>query len=178
MKLYIVRHGQTNWNKLKKVMGRSDEELNEEGIKQAIETKRLLENENIDLIISSPLKRAKRTAEIINENKNTQIIYDDRIIERDFGEFEGLTISEFDIDSFCDYYKNEQYNKAENVQEFFSRIYKFLDEIKEKYKDKNILIVTHGGVSIPIACYFNGIPKDGFLKDLALKNCEVKIYDI
>ncbi len=70
------------------------------------------------------------------------------------------------------------YEKAESMKHLFDRVYKFLDEIKEKYSDKTILLVTHEGITKVINCYFNGIPKDGNLQTLGLKNCEVKIYDL
>ena len=91
-KLLFTRHGQTEWNVLGKVQGRADIGLNEKGKQQAEETRKTLENEKIDLIICSPLLRAKQTAEIINKNRNIPIIYDDDIIERDFGEFEGIKL--------------------------------------------------------------------------------------
>ena len=65
-----------------------------ESIEQAKETGKVLESEKIDLIICSPLKRAKQTAEIINQNRNIPIIYDEDVIERDFGEFEGINKTE------------------------------------------------------------------------------------
>lgn len=67
--IYITRHGQTDWNVQKKVIGKCDEPLNETGLNQAKETRNNLLNTNIDLIICSPLKRAKQAAEIINENR-------------------------------------------------------------------------------------------------------------
>ena len=84
--IYLTRHGQTDWNVQKKVMGRCDEPLNEKGREQAKQTKELLSDINFDLIICSPLLRAKETAQIINQDRNIKIEYDDRIIERDFGE--------------------------------------------------------------------------------------------
>ena len=178
MKILLVRHGQTDWNKEKKIMGRCDVSLNEEGLRQAEETSNNLVNERIDLIICSPLKRAEETAKVINKNRNIPIIFDERIIERDFGEFDGMSAIDLDRIDLWDYYKNEKYQKAENIQDFFTRIYGFLNDIKEKYADKNILIVSHGGVSIPIACYFKEeIPKGSLIyAHLALKNCEVAIY--
>ena len=132
----------------------------------------------MDIILCSPLTRAKETAKIINENKMVPILYDERILERSFGEFEGLKTSKFDFYGCWDYYKNEKYEKAENIQDFFKRIYEFLDDIKEKYKDKTVLIVTHGGVSIPIACYFNHtIPKESLVDaGLVLENCQIANY--
>ena len=176
--IYITRHGQTDWNVQKKVMGRCDEPLNQTGLMQAEETRKNLLNTNIDLIICSPLKRAKQTAEVINRDRNIPIIYDERIIERDFGEFEGMETKDFDFDGYWNYYKNDIYEKAENIQDFFKRVYDFLDDINEKYKDKNILIVAHGGISIPVACYFNNnIPNGSLLdKGLLLGNCQIQSY--
>ena len=64
------------------------------------------------------------------------------------------------------------------MEHLFNRVYEFLDEIKEKYKDKTILLVTHSGITKVINCYFNGIPEDGNLQVLGLNNCEVKIYEM
>ena len=180
MRLLVTRHGQTDWNAQKKVMGRCDEPLNEKGFEQAEETRKKLLDENIDLIICSPLKRAKQTAEIINKDRNIKIIYDDRLIERDFGEFEGMETKDFDFHGYWNYYKNDYYESAENIQEFFKRVYSFLDDIINKYKDKNILVVAHGGISIPIRCYFNQNIPEGSLVDagLVLENCQVASYDI
>lgn len=176
--IYVTRHGQTNWNIQKKVMGRCDEPLNTTGIEQAMIVRDKLKNINFDMIICSPLLRAKQTAEIINENKKIPIVYDNRIIERDFGEFEGLETKDFDFKGYWNYYSDYHYKKAENIQIFFERIYNFLDEVTEEYIDANILIVGHGGVSIPIACYFNhNIPTESLLDhNLVLNNCEVVSY--
>ena len=174
MKIYVTRHGQTDWNVQGKTQGRADIELNEVGIKQAKQTKEELKNVDIDLIICSPLKRAKQTAEIINEGRNIQIIFDNQIIERNFGEFEGKKIK---FDEFWDYNAHPRYQRAETIQEIISRISNFLDKIKEEYKDKNVLLVTHGGVSIAINCYFKGIPEDGKLINYCLHNCEVQEFE-
>lgn len=178
--IFVTRHGQTNWNLEQKVMGRCDEPLNKKGIEQAYITKENLKDCDIDLIICSPLIRAKQTANIINEARNINIIYDERIIERDFGELEGLCYGEFDNLTLWDYYKNKQYEKVECMKTFFERIYSFLDDIKNKYQDLNILLVTHGGVSVAINCYFNNNIPQGSLSDLGLflKNCEVATYSL
>ena len=177
--IYITRHGQTDWNALGKVMGRYDEPLNNTGLNQAIEVKAKLANTHIDLIICSPLQRAKQTAQIINENRNIPIIYDERIIERDFGEFEGKNTNSFDFLKFWDYYENGNYEKAENIQDFFKRVYDFLEDILKTHYDKNILIVAHGGISIPINCFFNdNIPKGSLANaHLVLENCQVARYE-
>lgn len=179
MKLLLTRHGQTDWNVMGKVQGITDIELNETVIKQAEETREKLLNENIDVIISSPLKRAKKTAEIIGSERNIPIIIDEAIIERRYGKFEGKINKELDIYEMWNYKLNKQYEGVESVGEEFNRIEKFLNKIKEEYKDKTVLIVTHGGVAVPIRAKLEGIP-DGIedLTHFGIDNCEVKEYEI
>lgn len=178
MELYVTRHGQTDWNVQQKVQGKADISLNDKGRKQAKETAKKLKSEKIDLIICSPLKRAKETAQAINKGRNIPVIYDDKISERDFGEFEGKQKDQFDFQGFWSYKQNQHYEKAEDIRNFFKRVYSMLDEITDKYQGKRLLIVSHGGVSIPIECYFNGIPNQESLLNLAIGNCEVKRYYI
>ena len=78
-------------------MGKYNEPLNEEGKKQARIVRDKLKDTKLDFIITSLLLRAKKTAVIINEQRNILIIYDDRISERDFGEFEGQMTKNFDF---------------------------------------------------------------------------------
>lgn len=80
------------------------------------------------------------------------------------------------MERFWSYYKNFKYQKAENIKDFFSRIYSKLDEIKSEYRNINVLLVTHGGISIPVNCYFNGFPTEDNLLSLVLNNCEVASY--
>ena len=176
--IYVTRHGQTDWNVQKKVMGRCDEPLNETGLAQAEETRKSLSDTPIDIIICSPLQRAKQTAAVINTGRDIPIVYDDRIIERDFGEFEGKETKDFDFHGYWNYYKNEQYQSAENIQSFFKRVYEFLEDITKKYKGKNVLVVAHGGISIPVNCFFNKRIPEGSLVEagLVLGNCQVATY--
>ena len=110
---------------------------------------------------------------------NRFVIIDERISERDFGEFEGKATSSFDFEEFWSYRADKKYLKAENIRDFFERVYSFLDELQEKYNNMRILIVTHAGVSIPMKCYFNEIPDLDTLLPLAIENCEVyKIQNI
>ena len=97
MKLYVMRHGQTDWNVAGKIQGSTDIELNETGIKQAEATKEKLLGENIDVIISSPLKRARKTAEIIASGRDIPLIFDrffqvDRSRSKKLGTGLGLSI--------------------------------------------------------------------------------------
>ena len=114
MKVFITRHGQTEWNSLGRLQGRKDIELNEVGKEQALITGEKIKDEKIDIIITSPLKRARETAEIINKQFNVEIVEDDRLMERCYGDFEGITKVELkekkiqypEIDDACNYLKN------------------------------------------------------------------------
>lgn len=177
MKLYIVRHGQTDGNVNKIMDGIRDIDLNNNGVEQAQVTRDNLKDINFDLIICSPLTRTKHTMEIININNNP-VVFDERIMERDCGEFTGKSFDSLDRDLYWNYNDTTNYERAESIEHLFDRVYKFLDEIKENYRDKTILLVSHEGITKVINCYFNGVPKDGDLQPLGLKNCEVKIYDL
>ena len=182
MKLYVIRHGQTDWNVAGKCQGRTDIELNSTGIEQAKKAKTQLKDYKIDLIICSPLKRARKTAEIINEAIDCKIISDERIIERNCGNIEGTTKEEWpsivneDIDIINNYNLNWNKLKVETIQNVCNRVWNLLDEIEEKYKDKNILLVTHGGTCRAINAYFNGIGEDGHVHSAKIKNCEIREY--
>ena len=177
MKLYVMRHGQTNWNVLGKVQGCTDIELNEKGRQQAEEIKKLLDYKDIDLIICSPLIRARQTAEIISQGRDIRLIIDERISERDFGEFEGKQKDvDYDWVEFWDWEQNKCYERAESVRDFLERISNIIEKIKKDYKGKNVLIVTHSGVCAMIYCYFNNIKPNGKLKIPGIKNCELVEY--
>ena len=174
--LYVVRHGHTDWNSKKITMGRKDIELNELGIKEAYSTSELLREYNIDFIICSPLVRTKQTADIINKNRNNQIIYDERIIERSLGNLEGKPYTSNNTEIW-DINVNTDSDGIETMSDFRDRVDGFLDEIIKNHSDKNVLLVTHGGVSALINCYFNGTLYDGSISDKFLKNCDCACYD-
>ena len=171
--IYIVRHGQTDWNLNGRYGGRIDVPLNVKGIEQANALKEELKNIKFDKIFSSPLIRAYMTAQIISDS---EIIKDDRIIERSNGDLEGKLKSEImDIIDFNDPYETK-YN-IESIIEFRARINNFFDEITANYKGKNVLVVTHSGVGIYARCYFEGEPLNKDYTNYKLKNCEIIKYD-
>ena len=113
---------------------------------------------------------------IININ-NIPVIYDSRLIERNGGE---LTLTKYDdqiYQEFFNYYSKKKVPSLESLPDLFKRVHSLLDEIKIKYPDKNILLVTHGGVARAIKYYFEPIPKDGLLsKHKEQENCEIIEY--
>ncbi len=177
MNLYVVRHGQTDWNIQGVIQGLSDIELNDVGIQQANIVAEGLKDINFEAIYVSPLKRTVSTANSINKYHNLEIITDNRIIERCFGNFEGTRNLFNDTKyEYWDYDKNLDINNVESISTLFERVYSFLHDLSTKYQnqDCNILVVTHGGTCIAINAIINNITKDLF--DLGIKNCEVKIF--
>lgn len=173
MKVYIVRHGQVPHNALHQY-NTTDEDLTEYGISQAVELSKKIKNKHFDIIISSPLIRAKHTAEIIANNR--EIFYDDRIKERSCGSLSRQPLEATNREEYWNYYTTIQYGTSENIQEFFKRVYNFLDELKTK-DYKSVLIVAHSGVSKAFNGYFEGI-QDGKFLNRGLKNCEIKEYEL
>lgn len=179
MKIYYVRHGQTDLNLAKKMQGGGTEkELNETGVSQAYNTKKELENVKYNLVICSPMKRAKQTAEIINEGRDIPIITDERIRERKLGDYEGRDVTEEMENNIWDYKLNYNIPNGENLHDFENRINEFFDDIKEKYHDKTILIVAHGGIAKVIKSHLYGMPESQNLAEISMNNCEIIEFEI
>lgn len=173
MKIYLVRHGEVPHNASHQY-NTKDEDLTDIGIKQALEVKKI-EDIDFDIIYSSPLIRAKHIAEIITDNSKS-IIFDDRIRERSCGSLSGQPLEVTNREEYWNYYTDIQYGTSENIQDFFKRVYDFLDELKTK-DYKKVLIVGHSGISKAFNGYFEGI-HDGKFLDRGLKICEIKEYEL
>ena len=174
MKIYLVRHGECDSN-LKKIYNYRHEGLNDRGVEQANILKEKIKNIRFDTIYSSPLLRAQQTAEILNIN-DIQIIYDERLREREHGSLEGKSIEVTDREEYWNYNTNIRYGTEERIPELFNRVKEFLNELKDK-KYENVLIVAHSGVSKAFSAYFEGI-NDGRFLNRGLKNCEIKEYEL
>lgn len=178
MKLYIVRHGQTDWNAKKIMQGNTDVPLNEVGIEQALSISKLLKDKNINICYSSPLARAYETAKLITNNGN--IVIDKRLEEREIGEFEGKSCNLYD----SHYYWNRKINSSscgvESANDLITRVKSFYDDVKNKYKneDLNILIVTHGAIVRSLNFIIEGYNEDTDFSLFDVPNCHVFEYKI
>lgn len=180
MKLYTLRHGQTKMNKRDLIVGRTDDELTQEGMKQAecIAEKIALFSEKCipNIIIASPLQRAKKTAEIVAKKLAIEVMYDDRLIEQDYGSFEATSrLSEAFLNSKKQFVKRLP-EGGESMFDLVGRVYPFLNEIHQKYADKNVLLVTHGGILRIIRTYFLTMENEEFSSYRAL-NCQLDEYE-
>lgn len=175
MKVYLVRHGQCDSN-LYSRYNFVNEDLNATGVEQAKELSEKIKDLHFDAIYCSPLIRAKHTAEILNRNRQ-EIIFDDRLAERKPGSLEGQPTSVTDREEYWNYYTTIKYGTEESIPHLFERVHAFLDDLKTKPYD-SVLVVAHSGVSKAFYAYFEGIPEDGKMLELGLKNTQVKEYNL
>lgn len=147
--IYLVRHGQTQWNIKGKTQGHGNSKLTEKGVNQAKELANSMVKYPIDYIYSSDLGRAVETAQIISDKFDLDVIKTSGLREMGFGAWEGLLIKEIQQD-YKDIYhtwRNEphlaQIPGGETLQIIKERTDKFLDELNEKYDGKHIVLVTH-----------------------------------
>ena len=177
MILYLVRHGETLNNKNDLIQGRKEADLSLKGIEEAAKLKDLIKSLNIDRVISSPLRRAYDTAKIITDNKYP-INIDDRLIERDWGFNEGVSIMEVDTVKCWNFYLNTSENKIEPLQEFLKRLSEFIEDISHKYQDQKVLVVAHSAVLRGMHYIINGIPEDGDLSKIDIPNLRIIEYKL
>ena len=176
-KIYIVRHGETDWNNEGRCQGKTNISLNENGIAQAENLKNKLNISKIDVCFVSPLKRALETAKIITDDK-LDLIIDDRIVERGFGTLEGKLFNHEATKNSWDYELDYDEYGIEIIKEVLKRAKNFLDYVNKTYDNKNILIVSHG--AFIKALYFNIIGYDEKTDFLSFfpKNGEVLEFEI
>ena len=173
-KIYFVRHGQTDYNLKKIAQGRLDIPLNATGISQAEQMSENLKNTKIDIIYSSPLSRAYKTAEIINKHHNVKLVADERLSELDIGTMAGnISIDDWKNFGRIEILDNFRKYNAESMQELYNRVVNFYQEI-ENSQYENILIVSHSGVYHKVYRYLHNL-MDFRVKAPTPKNCEIVV---
>lgn len=176
MKLFVARHGQTTWNVQNKVCGITDVELTEKGIEQAKKLADIVKKHHIDTIISSPLKRAIKTSQIVADKNNITLQIEESLIEQNYGIYEGVDRKN---KNFLDNKRNfaYRYPNGESMMQVAYRIYGLIDKIKEQYQGKNILIISHGGICRIIRTYFIDMSNDEFF-NYTLGNGKIEEYEL
>lgn len=178
-----MRHGKTDWNAIRKLQGRTDIPLNDEGRKMAETVRTECEKIGFDICYSSPLIRARETAEIALKGLGVPIITDDRLMEMSFGIYEGAvnagSVEGSPIQKFFD--SPELFMGTENGETFddlFKRTGSFLKEIVRPAlnEGKKVLIVGHGAMNCSIVCQMKKIPISDFWK-MGIPNCKLMRLD-
>lgn len=151
MLVYLLRHGETDWNKEKRIQGCTDIPINEYGRELARKTRDGLKDTKFDMCLCSPLCRARETASIVLEGRDVPIEPCDAVREMNFGEYEGLPSSEEPMKTIWHnfFHDTESYvasKTGESVEELLARAGEFLAHLSSNpdYQDKRILVSTHG----------------------------------
>ncbi len=177
MKLYVVRHGETMMNVLKLINGHNEIGLNIKGKMQASKAAQAMENEHVDMVFCSPLKRTKQTCNIIN-SKNIDVIYEPRLKERDAKSKQFTSENNIKLDEWYDITKDTLYKDTEGFKSVCTRISEFLKELEIKYPDKSILLVTHGDVCKAIYTHYFKLKDATEISEFNQGNCEIKKYTL
>jgi len=168
-KIYIVRHGETDWNKVRRIQGHTDIPLNSEGESQALMLGNKFESINFSAIYSSDLSRAKRTAELIVNAKRLPVTTSELLRERFWGIIEGENIDELN-QLYGDHMKNfltmldppkellrPELATIETYKQTNERVMSYLSKLSEQHVEEEILVVSHSGVLKGLLMQLGGI---------------------
>lgn len=183
MELYIIRHGETDWNTQKRLQGHSDIELNDYGRELAYITSEALKEVEFDVIYSSPLIRAYETATILKRDRAIEIIKDDRLKEMCFGEYEGKITTTLPKEFWNFFDAPEKFEPTiggESYEEVIARCKDFVDDIvvPASRRYNRILVVAHGALNRGMMLYLNNQPIEEYWEGVFQKNCCVNIFEI
>jgi len=188
MKLYIMRHGETRWNQTRRLQGCSDIALNENGIALAKAVGEKLRRVELHRAFTSPLKRARDTAEYVIGSRNIPLCEDERIKEISFGVWEGCCIlkdrAEVPMEQF-EYFINapSRYvppEGGESIQSLYTRTGGFIRELMDtdEYQNENILITAHGAAVRAMMYNLQPVEEDNFWRGTVPPNCSLNIAEI
>ncbi len=179
MKLYLVRHGETDWNAKGILMGQADIPLNATGVQQAEALRNKIAQRDLefDAVYASPLQRTAKTAEIISP-PNFAIIFDNRLKERNGGEFQGgppRQLFDHEID-FLDMRLNSNAFGVEPIQDFHGRAANFLQDLQKSHpSDAKILVVTSNGLMKRMVSILTNTPPEHLPR---FQNAEIYEYEL
>ena len=181
MKIYLVRHGETDWNQAGLLQGQTDIALNAQGLEQAREAAERLKEVPFEIAFCSPLIRAKRTAETIIGDRKITLTTDERLRELNFGPWEGVDIRSIKDAASQPFTNPGSYIPPEGA-ESFAQLYKrsgeFVDQVLLPLEGtyETVLVVAHGGVNRSILNPVLNIPVDDFWR-MHMGNCATAILD-
>jgi probable phosphoglycerate mutase len=154
--ILLIRHGETAWNRMRRMQGHIDIGLNDEGQRQARSLARALQSERPAAIYASDLQRARDTAQAVADMHQLPVHIDSALRERCYGAFEGLMYDEISLqhpEAFALWQSRDPQarfpageREAETLEEFHQRSVDVITRIAQQHPDQRIVIVTHGGV--------------------------------
>ena len=177
--LYLMRHGQTEWNRMRMLQGRSDIPLNETGRQMARDAAQRYREVNFDVCFCSPLQRARETAELFLAGRQVPILPDERLVEMCFGDYEGT--SGFDREGhplcgmFCHPETYRPVGGSESIESLYARSASFVREkaLPLLREGKDVLVVAHGALCLGVTNQVRRVPLEKFWETLQ-RNCELQ----
>ncbi len=183
MDIYLMRHGETDWNRIHRLQGITDIPLNEKGIEEARQAAEWLRDVPFDRIYTSPLARARQTAEIVRGDRPIEIIQEDALIEISFGEYEGLFNRKENYNipdpEFPRFFEDpEHYHTApggESIPHLRERTLHFVRSVMDDPENEGMtfLMTTHGAAIRGILSGLLELPLKDFWSGSVHKNCGV-----
>ena len=177
MKIALARHGQTEENYSRKVQGRRNVLLNDTGRRQCQKLRDKIRDKQYDVCYVSPLARCVETAFILIGDR-TEMIKDERLLERDMGKLEARPFEEYDSKAYWNYDQNKSDFGVEPIQDLFVRCQSLLDYIKEKHEGQSILIVTHAAPYRALRYLLLNHKLEGDLFDGYIENAQYEEFEI
>lgn len=181
MYIYLMRHGQTDWNVVRRMQGRSDIPLNRAGQRQAKLAAAAMEDLPIDRILTSPLRRAKQTAQAVAAGRGVPVLTEELLIEMGFGELEGVVAAQR-AECRLIFAHPEQYVPlpgGESYDELLERCAALLERVfpplEGRYHD--VLCCSHGALIRGIVVLLKGYKREDFWKDPPQPNCSCTVLE-
>jgi broad specificity phosphatase PhoE len=179
MRIILTRHGETIENKEGRFQGHLPGKLSTKGIDQAKKLALRLEKEKFDYIFSSDLARAADTAkEIAKVHKDTPIEFTQKLRERNLGELQGKKKEDLGLDPKKLVAGIIESKEGETQREMYNRAKQFINRLRERFSDENVLLVGHNGINLALIGNILGKPFEEYLKIEPQLNCAVTIFQL
>ncbi|ANH80298.1 phosphoglycerate mutase [Niabella ginsenosidivorans] len=183
LKVILLRHGETAYNADgNRYCGRTDIGLTEKGVAQAMKVFEALKDVQVDAVYSSPLQRARKTAAIASGNR--PVITDERLIEADFGLWEGKTKEEFNAENpalWAQWMNNPEVARAggtgETGGEIVQRVTDFFDELRHRHNGQRVMVVAHNGINRLYLAAKLGMPLSNYRR-FDMENSAVSYFEL
>lgn len=181
MYIYLMRHGQTDWNVARRMQGRSDIPLNQVGLRQAERAAAAMEDLPIDRILTSPLRRAKQTAQAVAAGRGVPVLTEELLVEMGFGELEGVEVTQREECALI-FSHPEQYTPlpgSESYDDLMERCSDLLERVLKPLEGRyhDVLCCSHGALIRGIVVRLKGYQREDFWKDPPQPNCSCTVLE-
>ncbi|HKY63575.1 MAG TPA: histidine phosphatase family protein [bacterium] len=180
LRLLLVRHGETEWNLIRRIMGRQEISLNDTGRAQSLSLRESLASFAVDAIYSSPVCRARETAAILCEGRGLEPVFDERLVEINYGDWVGMTFEEVrNLPDYTPYFERLETPVAPNGETLYQvrdRAMGWVEDLRRRHPDATVVAVSHADWIKCLLMEFLGIPYDRIWK-FRIDNVSVSLIE-